>query len=127
MLGCKELLVIAHLVSTHFGAPANNENYGVGLQCDLGPVEVAVGTYHNSFERQTYYAVVGKDFVSLGPVRFGLIGGLASGYEGKNDAAPLLGGGRISVDVGRVQIGVVGIPPVEKNYGVAHLTIGWRF
>jgi hypothetical protein len=124
---CKEVLLVAHLISTHFGAPANNENWGAGVQCNTETVQLAAGGYYNSFNRTSFYGVVGYEFVRVGRFGLGALAGVASGYGGKNDAAPLIGGLRATFDVGRFQFGVLGVPPVEKDNGVAHVTVGWRF
>jgi len=71
-------------VSHHFerSTPHNEENYGIGLEQDtsVAHLRLIVGEYKNSFWRESFYAGFSYTPLSLGPVRFGLMGAALTGY-----------------------------------------------
>lgn len=119
---CRELLVVAHLFSVHSVPGLNDQNPGVGLQCGTKRWSLAAGTYLNSFDQQSAYAVAGVDAFHFGVLRLGAVMGLASGYEHVRKL-PVIGGARVTVRLGRIEIGVLAVPPVDQYVGFAHLTV----
>lgn len=67
--------------------PRNEVNPGVGIERRFNSEWAAgAGYYRNSWWRDSYYANVTYTPWSLGPVHFGAMGGLVSGYQFKSDA-----------------------------------------
>lgn len=122
---CREVLLIAHLVSGHTEGGLNNRNPGVGIACRAYRISAAAGTYRNSFDRQSVYAVAGVDLVEGRGLRLGAIAGLASGYD-HVQKLPMIGGARLTLQLGEMEIGVLGVPPVGRYVGFLHLTFGIR-
>ena len=73
----------ATLASYHFERKGYNEqNYGAGLEYHHDDVWMGgFGFYENSYYRRTYYAMAIWMPIEEGNWRFGLAGGLASGYR----------------------------------------------
>lgn len=122
---CRELVLVAHLVSAHSGSGFNDRNPGLGVSCTGARMSVAAGTFRNSFERQSVYLVAGRDLIRIGPVALGGVVGLASGYDHVRKL-PVIGGARMTVDWGDVEVGVLGVPPAGEYAGYLHLTLGFR-
>lgn len=149
---CGTLWLVAHLWSYHGqeGIPYNNENYGLGIHCDVTEkVTVSTGYFENSFDRGSFYLVGGYSFNFYNGFNIRPFGGIASGYgpEGYslgNAIAPFVAGLEFYYETDHTQIGVTVTPDhgytgkllinnevVEFNnegfYPVFHLTASFSF
>lgn len=72
-----------HVAAYHAEPGYQSATPGVGALCplQLRDSRLAVGTFRNSVDRQSYYAAVVWQPVRLGPVRTGLFGGMVTGYR----------------------------------------------
>jgi hypothetical protein len=83
------------------GRDWNERNYGGGLRYTFNPDwSVQAGVYRNSIDRTTVYGLATYTPLHIGPVRVGVFGGLATGYN-----APVIGG--VALELGPVTIRVV--------------------
>ena len=74
-------------VSYHFNRAANyNEiNPGLGIEHQFNARHsLSAGAYRNSERRNTIYALYGYTPLQIGPVKFGVLAGLANGYSANN-------------------------------------------
>lgn len=102
----------------------NERNWGAGVRYQHSPTwGVQGGTFRNSYDRQSVYAIV--DYTPLLGGSVGVFGGVASGY--KNEG-PLIGGLLLRWQGERVSISARIIPKVRKEHtAVIALEAGWRF
>lgn len=75
-----------HVVAIHAEAKYNNSTPGIGVLCELPDNKrLAVGTYYNSYYRQSVYAAVVWQPLRLGELKAGPMAGpmagLATGYR----------------------------------------------
>ncbi len=124
---CPSVLLVAHLMSMHQHAGANNQNLGAGVECRGDRYSSAVGTYENSYRRQSVYAVVGVRalrFAQLGLRVDGVIGA-ATGYEDVRDT-PIIAGVRATWSSGPYEMGALVVPPTKETGAFVHFTVGFR-
>lgn len=88
------------------------KNPGIGIEHDVSDdVSLIAGTYINSYNRRTAYAGARWMPLVFGPVRAGLTGAVATGYEQRFVAFPTL-----TVDLtDRVGLGVIAAPGIGKD------------
>lgn len=117
-----------HIAAYHSKDPGyyNNSTVGIGLLCEITPITtLAVGTFRNSYYRQTNYVAAVWQPVNIKGVRVGAITGLATGYN--DNVVPLLGG-VASIPVGPFAVHVVSLPPATMADAIAsELSISWKF
>ena len=117
-----------HGVSHHFGEKAvgkwNERNYGAGLRYQHSETwGVQGGTFRNSYDRQSTYAVI--DYTPLLGGSVGVFGGVASGYR---EDGPLIGGLLLRWQGERVSLAARIVPKVRKEHtAVIAFEAGWRF
>ena len=73
--------------------PYNQNNWGLGIEYRVRPtVALTAGEYRNSFDDRSRYAGAIWTPLSWGITRFGLVGGVIDGYQGRNDGhfAPIV-------------------------------------
>lgn len=92
----------------------NQSNPGVGIEYDTGNWGFAVGSYKNSYYRNTTYAVAGYFPFQAGNFRFGAFAGPATGYN-----VPVVGGGLIEYRDGLKGFNIMIMPPAPKDGAVA--------
>lgn len=118
------LALAATIASQHYPDRGfNQQNPGIGLECDATDWAVAIGEYRNSYRRTTSYAVAAwlplhARGWSLGPVL-----GPATGYD-----VPWMGGllARWRGD-GSLGINLILAPPAQKQGSVMlGLQVTWR-
>lgn len=127
---CNEIAAILHLWSAHLdGMQYNDNNYGVGVECQRDIATYALGTYRNSYNRQTMYAMMGartniqiaQDYM-IAPITnrisLGVFVGAVSGYE----ETPVLAGFEIRYTIAPISVAVQVVP-----FAVAHLAVGFTF
>ena len=94
-----------HGLSHHAGnAKFNRLNTGVGMTYTLNSTtSLSVGSYHNSYWRNTKYLTYNKQFYANKHIRVGVSGGVATGYASKLVLFPTISIG----DDWRVNVGMV--------------------
>lgn len=120
-----ETSLIINGVSKHTGNKTYNEtNTGLGLRYQVRPdASIQVGSYNNSFNRRSNYALVNYTPIQYGALSVGVFGGVASGYR-----QPLIAGAVVTYDFGNVTATVRAVPPVGNGTaGVVALEIGVKF
>jgi hypothetical protein len=123
---------IVHIGSTHSvkqynldgvkDVNINNNNYGVGYRNDDG---LAVGTYFNSYHKQTAY--ITQDFMYNDYV--GLVAGAVSGYKESTGLVitPMVAA-TVKIPLTKTMTAnFLVMPKVGKLAGVAHLAISYKF
>jgi len=102
----------------------NERNGGAGVRYQHSQTwGLQGGTFRNSYDRQTVYAIV--DYTPLLGGSVGLFGGVATGYVNEG---PLIGGLLLRWQGERVSISARIIPKVRKEHtAVIALEAGWRF
>lgn len=75
--------ILVHVASYHADrdSDVNEINPGVAMRSGMGEYFLTVGGYKNSHYRTSLYAGGGATLWSVGPVRYGFVGGLISGYS----------------------------------------------
>lgn len=124
---CPSVLLVAHLVSMHAHAGANNENFGGGVECRGEMYSAAAGSYRNSYGRQSVYAVAGVrafHFPQLG-FRLDGVAGAATGYEDVR-SHPFIAGVRATLKQGGSELGVLVFPPTKTTGAFVHLTVSFE-
>ena len=124
-----ETVVTTGWVSKHYGGDReyNERNIGIGVQRQVAESwSVTAGVYENSISRTSFYVGAAWTPISLGPVRLGAFGGLATGYD---DAVVPFAGPLAELRLGRLMVQGVVIPPVgEKSPAtVLAIRLGWGF
>jgi hypothetical protein len=81
-----EQRIVLHQISYHFDRSHdwNEVNPGLGYQRTTDALPGGywqVGAYRNSVRRNTVYAIVGSEPLSVGDWRFGVFAGVATGYR----------------------------------------------
>lgn len=100
----------------------NNSNSGIGYRNDDG---LAVGTYYNSYHKQTYY--VTQDFMYNKYV--GVVVGLVSGYEGSTGLMITpMAAATVKVPLTeKITANFLAMPKFGKLAGVVHLAVSYKF
>ncbi len=102
-------------ISYHFDRTNehNERNWGVGLELPVTENSAwMVGYYHNSNWRPTTYAWYVKTPWKVGPVHFGWMAGLATGYAPNNNFTPIpVAGLAATVRNDKVGVNLVCLPP----------------
>src|SRR5439155_1496549 len=104
----------------------NERNFGLGLEHDVSDnVRVIGGFYKNSDWRETVYAAIAWTPVRFGPVRFGGLAGVATGYDHPiTPAAALL----LQVEGKDIGLNLMAIPRISPDKpGVIGLQLKARF
>ena len=96
-------------------------NPGVGIEADWTDWQIAVGTYRNSYDRETNYAMVGFLPAHVGAVSLGVVGGPATGY-----AFPVIGAFEVAYRAKSWGVNILAVPPVMKGAAVIGLQLVWR-
>ena len=110
------------VASQHFPDRGFNQfNPGIGVEADWTDWQIAVGTYRNSYDRQTNYAMVGFLPVHVGSVSLGVVGGPATGY-----AFPVIGAFEAAYRAKSWGVNILAVPPVMKGAAVIGLQLVWR-
>ena len=99
----------------------NQSNPGIGIEADWTDWQIAVGTYRNSYDRQTNYAMVGFLPVHVGSASLGVVGGHATGY-----AFPVIGAFEVAYRSNSWGVNILAVPPVMKGAAVIGLQLVWR-
>lgn len=111
-------------VSKHESSnPRDETNPGLGLEYRLdGRWAVSAGTFHNSFSRQSTYALVNWTPLQRGRFRFGLTGGAVTGYQKKKlglhgQAIPVVLP-TMDLTAGRFSMALIAAPPLgDASHG----------
>lgn len=100
----------------------NNNNYGVGYRTDEG---LAVGTYFNSYHKQTAY--ITQEFMYNDYV--GVVVGLVSGYQESTGLliTPMVAATAKIPLTETTTANFLVMPKVGKLAGVVHLAISYKF
>lgn len=99
----------------------NETNPGIGLEVTRGNHSAALGTYSNSYYRQSNYLTYSYRPLHMDAVSVGGFAGVASGYE-----SPFIGGAVVSYEGRRFGANVLIVPPVGDRSGVFGLQLKWR-
>ncbi len=96
------------------------DNPGAGIEKEFTgtPWVATAGYFRNSYDRNTFYAGARWMPLSLGPVRLGAFGLVASGYP-----SPVLVLPAASIQVGRVGANLVAIPNLPGYSGYLGLQV----
>lgn len=100
----------------------NNNNYGIGYRTNDG---FAVGTYFNSYHKQTVYAT--QEFMYNEYI--GVVAGAVSGYKESTGLTitPMVAATAKIPLTKTMTANFLVIPKVGKLAGVAHLAISYKF
>ncbi len=117
--------VVVHAASYHLdrSVDRNENNYGLGLRFKTGEHFTMVGGYRNSMYRDSFYAGVGKEFYSVGPLSFRLLAGIVTGYG--VPIAPLVLPEAVA-RFGNLGVAVNFVPHIGPLPGVFGFSIVWR-
>lgn len=123
---------IVHIGSAHsinkytvdetYDVTINNNNYGIGYRTDDG---LAVGTYFNSYHKQTAY--ITQEFMYNQYV--GVVAGAVSGYQESTGLliTPMVAA-TVKIPLTKTMTAnFLVMPKVGKLAGVAHLAISYKF
>lgn len=96
------------------------DNPGAGIEKEFTgtPWVATAGYFRNSYDRNTFYAGARWMPLSLGPVRLGAFGLVASGYP-----SPVLVLPAASIQVGRVGANLIAIPNLPGYSGYVGLQV----
>lgn len=103
-----------HLTSNH---KLNESNPGLGLEYHTSSsMRYLVGAYRNSHRETSAYALAGWTPVSFGPVKLGLLAGVADGYQKLNDGnfTPVVAG-FMPIEGARFGMNLILIPRALKK------------
>jgi len=119
-----ETSLIVHGVSKHSGATKYNENHaGLGVRHQASPNwGYQVGTYRNSYNKQTTYAAVNYTPLHYGSLSLGAFAGVGTGYK-----QPVMAGLLAVYDFGKVAASVRAVPGIAGLDSVVALEIGIKF
>jgi hypothetical protein len=104
--------LVFETVSYHLGGGYNNINPGIGLEYRLRDhFHIGVGTYRNSMEMQSVYALAGFESSGKKRIGFGAEAGIITGYNESiiPAAMPYL---RLGSRKGRLNVKIDVLPPV---------------
>lgn len=127
----QEVYLTASVASYHLNRNKglNETNPGLGFTLTDGVLSRSVGAYKNSFNRTSVYAVAGYMPIKIGNhFRFGIVGGLVTGYSDK----PVLPVANVAmnIDYGDYGASIFFVPPYEmrgyKAGGVFGLHIRYK-
>lgn len=111
-----------HTIKRPRGPEWNQVNPGIGLRYEwTDTVSLQVGTYKNSFYRQSVYAGADWTPLRLGDIHFGGFLGVASGYA---DKAGVAGGGLVRWQGERLSLALRIVP---AKCSIFTLELGYRF
>lgn len=115
-------LLVGTLLSQHFPDRWKNQsNPGIGIEVDHGrDWKFSVGTYLNSNNRTTDYAVVAWTPLHVSSWDLGVVAGPASGYP-----SPVIASFMAAYRSGRFGINVLADPPVQGASAVIGLQLTW--
>lgn len=119
----KEYLIL-HGASEHSKLGKQERNYGIAyrLQQD-NTLGYQFGTYLNSYNKQTAYAVVQYTPIGTESLRLGVFGGVASGYK-----IPVAGGLMLNYHQDKAVFTVRHVPKIAANTAsVTTFEMGFRF
>lgn len=118
------LALVLTLASVHLPDRGyNQQNPGAGLQCDAPDWALAAGTYRNSFNRRTDYAIGAWLPLHAGAWSFGLAAGPVTGYD-LPVMAGLLARYRPTTPLG---VNILVAPPALKHgSAMIGLQLTWR-
>ena len=119
--------VIFHGASKHSTLPGQvwqERNYGISYRYQQDKtLGYQVGTYRNSYNKQTVYGVVQYTPIGNDVIRAGLFGGVANGY-----AMPVVGGFMLNYHQGKAVYTVRHVPKIAANAAsVTTFEMGFRF
>lgn len=99
----------------------NERNWGIGLELPVTENSAwMVGYYHNSNWRPTTYAWYVKTPWKAGPVHFGWMAGVATGYHPKNNFTPIpVAGLTATIRNDKVGVNFVCLPPEVCAVGLS--------
>ena len=111
-----------YTVNKTYDVTINNNNYGVGYRTDAG---LAVGTYFNSYHKQTAY--ITQEFMYNDYV--GVVVGLVSGYQESTGLliTPMVAATAKIPLTKTTTANFLVMPKVGKLAGVVHLAISYKF
>ena len=97
--------------------PHNEVNPGLGLRFRAGDSEFfyALGAYKNSQWNNSVYAAIGTEFWRFGPLSFGALAGVITGYN--KSLLPIVLP-EVALHFGHMALAVNFIPPTPWNPGV---------
>lgn len=102
--------VYIHLASKHFtGKNQNENNLGVGVQYTKKGVTGTVGTFKNSYDKQSYYLGAGKRWRIANNVTASLLVGGVTGYEEYKGGMKVLPIIVPQIDVGYFSVAIFGV------------------
>lgn len=124
-----EMGVVIHGASKHSAPGFNEVHPGLGFNLTSGTVTVEAGVYKNSYNKPSVYSTVAYLPVSVGNVRVGATGGLASGYANVC--------GKVVCPIGALQANVVmsirtelvlrWVPPIQDGISVSTMSVQFNF
>ena len=119
---------VATIASRHFdGRERNERNLGLGGECDVAKdTRLLAGFYENSSYRTSAYVGANWLPLSLGPVRFGFMGGLGTGYREGLQPIPIVAP-LIALEYKGFGVNLPIIPSMFGKKGVAGLQFKGEF
>lgn len=87
----------------------NEHNIGIGFERDMGDTRLMVGEYHNSYYKNSVYAIAGYTPIHVGNVSVGVAAGAITGY---NSTVVGLAAALVSVDYKSVGVNILAVPSV---------------
>jgi len=123
-----ETWAVATLTSYHFADRHYNQfNYGAGFERSTGRERISLvgGEYRNSFDRTSVYAGVAWTPLALGPLHFGAVGGLITGYMYPPILPMLLP--TVQLELGPVGANLYFAPKIKDGAAVLGLQVKLRF
>ena len=119
-----EYAMVVHGLSKHTGTVAYNEhNLGVAIRKQTSEdLSIQIGTYKNSYNKQSVYGIANWQLVRVGNLSFGAFGGVASGYP-----HPIVAGGLVRYDLGGIDVTIRAVPKFGKYDGVVAIELGMKY